>query len=81
MYYLNCPLGLVLKTKSLTFCQLLLILICIMFKKTDNGEVIFYFESVGLVLYNIYYSVNQRNRYKRILIYTGTCCILFKMLL
>ena len=33
-------------------------------KKTDNGEVIFYFESVGLVLYNIYYSVPQRNHYK-----------------
>ena len=25
-------------------------------KKTDNGEEIFYVESVGLVLYNIYYS-------------------------
>ena len=36
-------------------------------KKTDNGEVIFYFESVGLVLYNIYYSVPQRNHYKRTL--------------
>ena len=36
-------------------------------KQTDNGEVIFYFEPIGLVLYNISSSFPLRNCYNRTL--------------